>query len=621
MVLRFLKEKWEKIIVSIVFTLIALILILSLVINLYWSPILASKVKEVVLKSSNGLYKVDFSSADLHVLRGTIVIFNINLRPDTAVYNLRKQQHLAPNNLVQLRVKRLTLSSIHPFKLYFQHKLEIGEIELSEPQLDISYQLNHTKDTVVKDNQTAWQKISKSLHSINIGKIMLGDIKLKYEDYSGNKLAISELKQMNITASSLLIDSATQTDKSRLLYCKEIVVELNDYTGKSPNGLYTYKINHLKLSTQKSQLNAEGLTLTPIDNQAFFAKSNKARFTARLDSLQMNNFDFLSYHKYRTLTASKLRLNNGSLAIFGNPNHHQDSTDKVRSFPNFGLYKINADMKIDSIDLHHINVTYSEYNRKSYKTGSIYFNNTSAHIINVTTNKAALQKNNICNVKLTSYFMNRARLNAALTFNLTDQSKSFSYKGELGPMDLKDANSAIIPLAMVKITSGTLKQIKFDVNADRYRANGKVKVLYNDLKVSIFKPDTINDKLRHRPIETFYANLFILKHNNPDATGEDPREIHVDYLRNTTETPFFKYIWQTLLSGIKPSVGFDKKTEEATKELKAQREINKQNRKIKKEERIKRREERREKREEKKALKAEEKSASKTTGIIQLPEF
>ncbi len=60
------------------------------------------RLKRVVLKGNskyNGLYKVDFSSADLHMLlRGTIVIFNINLKPDTAkLLQLTKETtYLAP---------------------------------------------------------------------------------------------------------------------------------------------------------------------------------------------------------------------------------------------------------------------------------------------------------------------------------------------------------------------------------------------------------------------------------------------------------------------------------------------------------------------------------------------
>ncbi|MGZ3753533.1 MAG: hypothetical protein ACXVAU_19765, partial [Mucilaginibacter sp.] len=200
----FFKRKWQKRLFIFFAIFLSLILILSFLVNLYWSPILASKVKSTVLTSSDSLYTVDFSDAKLHIIRGEIDIYNITLKPDTTVYNRRKKRHLAPNNLIELHVKRIVLSHIHPFQLYFQDKLDIGEIILREPELKVSYQLNHTKDTTTKDNRTTWQKISRSLKSIHIGQISLNDVKLKYDDYSGNKLAVSELKEMNLSATDLL---------------------------------------------------------------------------------------------------------------------------------------------------------------------------------------------------------------------------------------------------------------------------------------------------------------------------------------------------------------------------------------------------------------------------------
>jgi hypothetical protein len=596
MTVKILKHKWHKLTVVILVVFITLILILAIFVNRYWSPILASKVKKVVSTSSDGLYKVNFSSAELHVLRGTLIIYNITLKPDTAVYNIRKAQHLAPNNLVELHIKRLTISHMHPFKLYFQHRLDIGEVVLNNPELNVSYQLNHTKDTVLKDNRTAWQKISKSLHSIHIGNILLGDVKFRYEDYSGNKVAVSTLKEMNLSAYDLLIDSVTQTDRSRLLYCKDIIAELNNYTAKSPNGLYTYKINHLKLSTLKSQLNVEGLILKPINTDEFFKKSHRDRFTMHLDSLQLNHFDFLNYHKYRILTASSLVLNKGAVEIFGNPANSKPKTDRIVTFPNVGLFKINADMKIDTILVHHINVVYSEYNDKSNEIGFISFNNTSGRFLNVTTDPSALQKNNISTIQFSSYFMNRGKLDLELAFNLTDKNNSFSCKGNLDPMDLKSVNPATMPLAMVKITSGTLKRFDFDIHADKARAKGKVEVLYNDLKVTILKADTIQDKLKRQTIASFFANIFIIKHDNPDVAGGQPRLFYANYPR-TPEMPFFTFVWQTLLSGIKPGVGLNKKTQDAATAMISKQAINKQNRKVKKAQRKERRVERRAKRE------------------------
>src|SRR3569623_750624 len=312
MAINLFKNKKHKIGLTIFLVLIGIVLILAFVVNQYWSPILAKKVKSVVYTSSEGLYIIDFSDAKLHILRGELDIYNITLKPDTAVYNQRLKAHLAPNNQVELHVKRLIISHIPPFILYFQHKLEIGRIVLSEPELNVSYQQNHLKDTVVKDRRTLYKKISASLKSIHIGDIILGDVKLKYQDYSGTKLAISELKEMNLSATDLLIDSASQTDKSRVLYCRDIVAELNNYTGQSGNGLYKYKIKSLRLSTKTSRLDVQGLDLKPVRPDVFFKNSEKDRFSVHLDTLRIDHFDYLGYHKYRVLNASHMSLYTGS---------------------------------------------------------------------------------------------------------------------------------------------------------------------------------------------------------------------------------------------------------------------------------------------------------------------
>jgi hypothetical protein len=599
MAFKIFRRKWQNVTAICLAVFIALILLVALPVNSYWSPILAREVKKIVLKSSDSLYSIKFSSAELHILRGTIDINDITLKPDTSVYNLRLKQNVAPNNLVEMHVKRLTLSHIHPFKWYFLHKLDIGEIALDQPVLNISYRLNQKKDTVLARNQTAWQKISKTLHSIHIGDILLGDVKLKYEDYSGNKLVISELKELNLSAHDLLIDSTTQKDKSRQLYCKDIVAELNNYSAKTKDGLYTYKFNHLRLSTLHSRLNIEGLSLTPQPTNEFFAKSRDDKFAFRLDSLQLDNFDFVNYHKYRIITASKLTLNNGSLEVFGNPTKTKQLTDRVITFPNAGLYNFNSDLKLDTIRLNRMDVVYTEFNKSSNKTGSISFNNTGGTFLNVTTRADALQKNNLCNVDLNSLFMNQARFKVSFVFNLTDADRSYSFNGSLGPMNLKAINTATMPLTLLKIQTGTLKQMDFDFKADRKTAKGKLVMLYNDVKVAILGPDSLFNSLETKPIPTLYVNNFILRHNNPEAPGLAPRIAFVTQNR-TTETPFFKYTWEALLSGIKPSIGLNKKTQEAAIALVNRLSADRRERQIKKLQRQQRRAERRVRREEKK---------------------
>ncbi len=599
MAITLLKHRRHKMLLAFLLTFSALILILAFLVNLYWSPILASKVKSIVLTSSDGLYTVGFSDAKLHVIRGEIDIYNLTLKPDTAVYNRRMKNHLAPNNLIELHVKRLVLSHMHPYKLYFSNQLDIGRITLEEPELKVSYQLNHTKDTIIKDKRTTWQKISKSLRSIHIGQISLNDVKFKYEDYSGNKVAVSELKEMNLSATDLLIDSATQTDKSRLLYCKDIFTELNDYSGKTSNGLYSYKIKSIRLSTQTSKLNIEGLDLQPVKADVFFNKTMHDRFKIHLDSLQLNNFDFQSYHKFRIINASCMILSHGSLEIINNPNKNLTEIDRIKSFPNFGLKQLKADLNIDTISAQHINISYTEFNKKSNKTGTITFNDSKGQILNVTTNKTLLQKNNISTARVSSDFMNKGKIDVLFAFNLTDTNASYSYKGSVGPMNLQALNPAIMPLALIKINQGTLTRMDFDINANSKISKGKVAVLYKDLKVTVLKADTNNDRFKHMTIASLFANVMVIKHDNPDNEGEQPRSFYVIYNR-PKDSPFFKTIWHTLLTGIKPSAGLNEKMQQNVKAIIAEQKLHKQERIIKKAQRKQKREERRKKRELKK---------------------
>ncbi|HVS94461.1 MAG TPA: hypothetical protein VHE59_20625 [Mucilaginibacter sp.] len=573
-------------------TIIALVFILSWLVNKYWSPVLAKEVRKIVLKSSDSLYTVDFSDAKLHVVRGEIVFYNITLKPDTAVYNRLRKRHLAPNNLVEMRVKRLVLSHIHPFKLYFHHKLEIGRIALKEPELHVSYQLNHSKDSTIRDKRTIWQKISKSLKSIHIGEIVLSDIKLKYDDYSGNKLAISELKELNINASDLLIDSATQTDRSRLLYCKNIDAELNNFSGRSANGLYNYKVASVRLSTQTSRLNITGLDVEPVKAEVFFNKSYHDRFKIQLDSLQLDHFDYESYHKYRIVDARSMTLSTGSVAIFGNPRQSPKNTDRIKSFPHFALRQVNANITVDTIHAHHVDVFYTEFNNKSNQTGTVKFINTEGLITNVTTNPDSLKKNNIGVARLTSHVMGSGKLEATLVFNLTDPNASFSYKGRVGAMDLQSINPACMPLALIKLNSGTVKQMDFDIQANAKSAHGTVSVLYNDLKVTVLKADTVNDRLKHTLFASLFANLLIIKHDNPDKPAMKPRVAIVDY-RRPPGVPFWGSIWQTLFAGIKPCAGVNKKMQQDIKVRMQASVLKKQQRQVKKIERQQRRQERR----------------------------
>jgi hypothetical protein len=559
MALDFLKHRWQRILLVSVTALAALLLLLVLTIDHFLTPKLTDKLKSEVAKGTKGLYHINFSDAKINVLQGNAVLYDITFIPDTGVFNKMKKIGKAPKSLYELRVQRLVIADVHSFKLFFHKELNIGRITLDNPKIQLS-KLSDKKESTDKKSQTPYQTISKSLKSIHVGEIDLNGIHLTYKDFTGKKPAVSILKKMNLKATDLLIDSATQNDTARTLLCKDITTELLNFMGKSATGLYTYKVKSIKLSTSTSRLWITGIDVVPLPAPAFFAKSTADRFTLHLDSVHFNHFDYQKYRKWQDLSVARVNTYGGLFEVYSNPNGLLAKTDRLVTFPNWAIRNaIKASVNVDTLDIKHLKVNYKEVNKKPMKTGLIAFTNVNARILNITNKKDLLKKNGICTAAITSYFMGKGKFNLSFTFNLTDPTYNYSYKGHLGPIDMTDANPAVMPLGLVKITSGKVKSLDFAVHSTQKTSTGKVSLLYNNLKFDILRADYTKNSLI-----SLLANTVVVKHDNPDDGNTTPRTANVAFIRPAS-FPFFKTVWLTVLSGMKACAGVGEAQEQKFK--------------------------------------------------------
>jgi hypothetical protein len=550
MAVKFLKHRWQKILLIVMGVLVLLVLIPALFLNSFLASKLSDKLKEAVLKGTDSLYTINYSDLDLNVLQGKAVLYDITFKPDTAVYKQMKKRGAAPNKLYELHVKRLYISNAHAFELYFKKKLNIGRITLNSPEILISKYSDKDTDTTKKDKRTLYQKISKTFKLVHVGEILLTDINYKQRNYTGPKVAVSELREMDVKATDLLIDSATQTDTSRFLFCKDITTELKNYNSKSGDGLYTFKVKSTKLSTLTKKLTITGLDLKPIDRATFFQKSKKDRFTLHLENITLNNFDYITYQKSQIIDIKKLVIDKGSFAVFSNYNGQLQTTDRLVTFPHWAIrHAAKATLNIDTLDLKRMSFMYSQLNKTSKKFGHLKFENINGRFSNLTNRKDLLKKNNLATANITSYFMGKAKLDLHFVFNLNDAAYSYSYKGHLAPMNMADVNPVLMPLSMVKITSGRVGSFDFNVHSTQKLSKGTISFLYKDLNVDVLRPDYTK-----KTLISALANTVILKHDNPDDGGKTPRLANVVYIR-PANFPFFKTVWHVLLNGIKNCAG------------------------------------------------------------------
>src|ERR1700679_2465075 len=98
--------------------------------NNRWKPILQAQLKQLVLKSSDSLYHIEYSDFDLNITSGDATLSDFKLVPDTAVYEKLVALKKAPDNLFILSVKKLSIKNVGARKAYKEKMLNIDNISI-----------------------------------------------------------------------------------------------------------------------------------------------------------------------------------------------------------------------------------------------------------------------------------------------------------------------------------------------------------------------------------------------------------------------------------------------------------------------------------------------------------
>jgi len=513
-----------------------LLLLFLFSINSLLSPVIARKIKNAVSKGSGGLYHITFSKLELNIFTGKAMLQDVQLIADTS-------RARGVSQLYSGSVKEILVTGARPFAFWFHKKLEIAQIMVTRPV--ISLLVLKSPKVVIKTAQTIYQQLSGSIRSVHIGGIDLADVQLSYQDSSEKY----QLKELSLDATDLLINYATQKDTTRTLFCRDITTGIRNFSGFSDDGTYQYQLRSAQFSTRSEKLTVRGIALQPLPAAAFFARTKADRFTFALDSMVLDHFNYKTFRLDHFLEVKRLEAFKGSIGIFSNPNGLLAKTDRVITFPNYIIRTLKTHFNVDTLDLADFAVSYSEINKKPAKTGTLTFEHTKARFLNISNQAAELKVNPHCTAALSTWFMGRGKLDLHFNFNLTDKVYAYSYQGHLAAMPLDAVNPAVMPLALVKIKSGTLRSLDFAVSGTQKKSTGTLKLLYNDLAVTL-----LDRNYHEEPLKTLLVKTLIISKNNPDDASAQPRSARIVFIRPKSD-PFFETLWATIFSGIKPCAG------------------------------------------------------------------
>ncbi len=569
-----------------------------------WKPLLQAELKDLVLKSTDSLYHIDYSDFDLDIASGNATLKNFRLIPDTAVYNKLVAQRKAPDNLFILSVKKLSISNLGAVKAYKDKILNISNITIEKPSLTVINKRYDYNDTVkVGKSKSPYELIKSTFKQLHIDSISLKDISLNYINKSDAVEKHTALKHLNINISDVVVDSLSDKDTSRFYYTKGIEIKIDDYKIATPDSLYKAEIKQIYFSTAKRMMVLSKVSFVPRYNYANFYKASGEPgdiYNLNFKRININDIDLQRFLRNQKLYAGTLSVTNASVKIYSDNSFKSAKSIKIGKDPEQALQKVALDMHLKRINIRNTLISYAEKDATSGYTGVITFNNTYGVILNVTNDAAAKRRNPYMAAHIYTRFMNSADLNVNFKFNLLSKTGAFNYNGTLGKFDGRVLDKLVRPLALVHVQSADIDKLHFDVNASNYNGKGQLEFYYKNLNIQLLKKVEGKAGLQTQGFISKLTNTLIIEKENPDKKGNF-RPGPIDLPREPSVS-FFSFLYKALLDGLKPSVGFDKKTEG-----KVNKTIIKVNNLVDKFKQFK--EERKQKKEERKARRAAKKQA------------
>lgn len=558
-----MKPVWKWIIGVLAVLLIAVV-IGAWYLSRHWKPLLDAQLKEAVINATDSLYLIAYDGLDFNLITGNASIKNLRLTVDTNRYKQMERLEEAPDNIYQIRIANLWVRRFHPRRVLAERRLHIDDIVIDTPSIEVANKYHAYNDTVEtkKEERTLYQRISNILRGVSVSRIALNEIQFKFSKATDSTRSETELRNLNVLVSDILIDSLSQFDTTRFYHTRAIDIDMPGFRYETPDSFYYVSFDRLRIATLYKQLTLSGLKYAPrMSKGEYFKRKQQAKDMVVLafPTIRLENIDLQQFVRDQKLYAGSLHIDSGTVVVANDLRYPKQLSNKIGKSPHQLLLKLKQPIKIDSVLMNNVAISYAEVSRKYKKEGTITFDRTSGVFRNVTNDSLALVRNKTMVADLTTHIMNRGKLDVTFTFDMLDKRGGHTYKGVLGPMNGRSFNRIITPLLNAEVANANINGLRFDVVADDRRARGTLRFDYNNMRLNLLANEENGEKASKRVV-SFLANSFVINDSNPDANGQYHTG-HINFIRPENFS-FFKALWQSLLQGIKECAGISPEREQ-----------------------------------------------------------
>ena len=325
-------------------------------------------------------------------------------------------------------------------------------------------------------------------------------------------------------------------------------LDATNFDMEFPRAHYGIRCARLRASMPGSELIAEETELRPLieDEELFAADAFRTtRFRVVVPECRVSGLGYNELIEGKSYRARSVHFSHPSFDVLVNRDKPVEPFVKSPLMVHEALAAIRQPLQVDSLNITNGNLRYCERVVAGADPGVLTLAAVNVSVESITNHGEASAA---ILVRAQGNLMDAGVIKAQITIPVTSAEFSLHYSGSLSAMDLTRLDAFLDIAEHIRIKSGSVQEVTFNIDVTADQARGRVRAIYKDLKIAVLDKQTGTEKGLDNRFASFLANAFKFRDSNARNASGVMREGEVNYKRRPNDT-FLQFMWFALRSG------------------------------------------------------------------------
>ncbi len=529
-----------------------LLLLLNVVINLYVGYMFKKQIDDFE-RNSAGFYRIEYRKPRINIFLNRITLKKFHLIPKPEMNG--KPGHLnQPSSYIEVELPLLKIKGISLYKYIFFKTLNVRRMVIKGAHFKIfkgsEGKLVRESVDILKSNIT----LPLNLRSVFVKFCHFKNCSVSTIGNRNQKEAIGKFDLDFMLTNSKLDFHVLRTGHS-ILKPETLELTFNKIRINLPDRFYSVTIEEMGISAPLSKIWMHLAALNPRYPKYDF--SRKLGYRTDRKSLQIkwahfHGADVADLIEKSRFQAEQLSIRGVYWEFFRNKQVPRRTGIRPKKFPQEYLRNLKANIRVERVKISDGFIVYEEQAEIANKTAKIFFSKIKMDLENITNIPHYLSKRNDLPIRASSRFMGKTDFSLKMRLSIQDRHDRFSFSGKMQSMN----GSLINPILnnnAIHLESGKINRLFFQANGNRYEIRGRMRMFYNELKISLLSK---RRSYKKEKLASFFIN-WIIQSNNPKR--RKPLRTGNMYYQRKLSKSIFNLMWKSFLSGVKSSIGLKKR--------------------------------------------------------------